>query len=189
MDWWDRTVYTQQAVWKKFLFTKHNFEIIWFSGPFWRFCFPECIQIMIRGLFLQRNDQYFKYKIWYWIKICDIYASIIKKILFRSPSGARDARNFQTPWYIESLKPRQDDCHFEDNIFTCIFLNEHVWISIDISLKYVPKGQINNIPALVQIMAWCHPVDKPLSEPMLLNLPMHICVTQPQWVNTLMNWF
>ena len=31
---------------------------------------------------------------------------------------------------------------------------ENVWISIKISLKFVPKDPINNIPALVQIMAW-----------------------------------
>ena len=30
--------------------------------------------------------------------------------------------------------------------------------SIKISLKFVPKGPINNIPALVQIMAWRRPV-------------------------------
>ena len=34
---------------------------------------------------------------------------------------------------------------------------------------------------LVQIMAWRHPVDKPLSEPMMVNLLTHICVTRPQW--------
>ena len=28
----------------------------------------------------------------------------------------------------------------------------------------MPKGPINNIPALVQIMAWPRPGDKPLSE-------------------------
>ena len=28
---------------KNFLFSKHNSEIIWFSGPFWHFCYPECI--------------------------------------------------------------------------------------------------------------------------------------------------
>ena len=39
-------------------------------------------------------------------------------------------------------------------ISKCIFLNENVWISIIISLKFVPKGPINNIPALVAIMAW-----------------------------------
>ena len=35
-----------------------------------------------------------------------------------------------------------------------IFLNENVWISIKISLKFVHQGPINDIPALVQIMAW-----------------------------------
>ena len=35
-----------------------------------------------------------------------------------------------------------------------------------ISRKFVPTGQINNIPALVQIMAWRRPGDKPLSKPM-----------------------
>ena len=37
---------------------------------------------------------------------------------------------------------------------------------VKISLKFVLKGPINNIIALVQIMAWCWPGDKPLSEPM-----------------------
>ena len=51
----------------------------------------------------------------------------------------------------------------------------------------VPKGQINNIPALVQIMAWRRPGDKPLSEPMMVSLTMHICVIRPQWVDKYMN--
>ena len=54
-----------------------------------------------------------------------------------------------------------------NDIFKCIFLNERTWISIKISLKFVVKGPINKIPALVQIMAWRRPGDKPLSEPML----------------------
>ena len=45
-----------------------------------------------------------------------------------------------------------------------IFLNENVWISIKISPKFVHQGPINDIPALVQIMAWYRPDDKPLSE-------------------------
>ena len=35
------------------------------------------------------------------------------------------------------------------------------------SLKFVPQGQINNIPVVVQIMAWRLTGDKPLSEPMM----------------------
>ena len=41
------------------------------------------------------------------------------------------------------------------------------------------------MPALVQIMAWHHPGDKPLSVPMMVSLLTHICVTRPQWVNSL----
>ena len=42
-------------------------------------------------------------------------------------------------------------------------LNENIWISIEISLEIIPQGSINNIPALIQIMAWRRPGDKPLS--------------------------
>ena len=42
--------------------------------------------------------------------------------------------------------------------------NDNVYSSIQILLKCVPEGQINNIPALVQVMVWCRPDDKPLSE-------------------------
>ena len=83
---------------------------------------------------------------------------------------------------VNTLGPRQNGRHFADDIFKCIFLNENVWISIKISLKFIPKGPINNIPALVQIMAWRRRGDKPLSEAMILNLPTHICVSRPQWV-------
>ena len=51
--------------------------------------------------------------------------------------------------WINSMRPKPNIHHFADNIFKCIFLNENVLISIKISLKFVPKGQINNIPALV----------------------------------------
>ena len=49
-------------------------------------------------------------------------------------------------------------------------MNEDVWVLIKIPLKFVNKGQINNIPALVQIMAWRRPGGKPLSEPMMAQL-------------------
>ena len=84
---------------------------------------------------------------------------------------------------INTLGPRQNGRHFADDMCKCVFLNENVWIPIEISLKFVPKGSINNNPALFQIMAWRRPGDKPLSEPMMVGLPTHICVTRPQWVN------
>ena len=48
---------------------------------------------------------------------------------------------------------------------------------------FFPKGSINIIPALVQIMAWRRSDDKPLTEPMVVSLLMHIWVTRPEWVN------
>ena len=81
-----------------------------------------------------------------------------------------------------TLRPRQNGRHFPD-IFKWIFLNENIGISINISPKFVPRGPINNIPTLVQVMAWRRPGDKPLSEPMMVRLPTHIWVTRPQWVN------
>ena len=44
------------------------------------------------------------------------------------------------------------------------------------------QGPTNNIPASVQIMAWRRSGDKPLTEPMMIGLVTHICVTRPQWV-------
>ena len=89
---------------------------------------------------------------------------------------------------IITLRPRQNGRHFADNILKCIFLIENIWNSINISLKFVRKGRINNI-SLVQIMAWRRAGDKPLSEPTMVSLPTHICVTRPQWVmQTVQSW-
>ena len=87
-------------------------------------------------------------------------------------------------WRINTLRPRQTGCHFADDIFKSIFLNENVWIPIKISLKFAPKGPINNNPSLVQIIVWRRPGAKPLFEPMMGSLLTHICVTRPQWVNS-----
>ena len=46
-------------------------------------------------------------------------------------------------------------------------MNDKFCISIKISLRFVHKGPINNIPALAQILAWIRIGDKALSEPML----------------------
>ena len=62
---------------------------------------------------------------------------------------------------------------FRKRYFRMHFLNGNLSISIKISLKVVPRGRINNIPALDQIMAWRRPGDKPLSEPVLVSLLTH----------------
>ena len=86
--------------------------------------------------------------------------------------------------------------------YTCTFMSWHVlfihlhieaetkwtpfhrrhFLPVKMSLKLVPYGPINNISALVQIMAWRRSGDKPLSEPMMIGLPTHTWVTRPQWV-------
>ena len=68
------------------------------------------------------------------------------------------------------------------------FSNVISWKKIfEFQLKYhwsksVPKGPTNNIPALVQMLAWRRPGDKPLSEPVVVSLLTHVCVTWPEWV-------
>ena len=96
------------------------------------------------------------------------------------PRYFKTNNEYQDNTPVNTLRPRQDGRHFADDIFKRIFLNENVSISIKISLKFIPNGPIDNIPALVQIMAWRRLGDKPLYEPMLVSLLTHICVTRPQ---------
>ena len=65
---------------------------------------------------------------------------------------------------------RDDIDSILQDIFKCIFFNENALILSKISLKFIPKGPINNIAALVQKMAWRQPSD--------------ISIIQPQWVNS-----
>ena len=88
---------------------------------------------------------------------------------------------------LNTFRPRQNGRHFPYDIFKRIFWNENVWILIKNSLTYVPKGPINNNPALLQIMAWRQTViwtyfglfsiawlgAKPLSEPILDYFQLH----------------
>ena len=90
-----------------------------------------------------------------------------------SPYGVTRAQ------WVNTLRPSKMAARWHLKL---ILLNENVCISIEISLKFVTRCPINNILALVQIMAWRRPGDKPLSEPMVVTLLSHICVTRPQWV-------
>ena len=84
---------------------------------------------------------------------------------------------------INMLRPREQSCRcFADDIFKLIFLNEDKWISLKISLMFVPRARINNIPALVQILAWHLLGDKPLSQPMMASSLTHVSVTRWEWV-------
>ena len=69
--------------------------------------------------------------------------------------------------FLNSSPPGQNGRHFSDNIFKCIFMREKSCMSIRILLKFVSKSPIDNISALVPVMAWRQTGDKPLPEPML----------------------
>ena len=50
---------------------------------------------------------------------------------------------------FNTFRPRQNGRHFANDIFKWIFLNENIWIWINMSLKYDPDGQVEKIPSLV----------------------------------------
>ena len=74
--------------------------------------------------------------------------------------------------FLAEKLPLDIECAMQ--ICPCGFVQGH--------LKHWGRDNINNIPTLVQVMAWRRPGDKPLSEPMMVRLPTHICVTRLQWV-------
>ena len=71
---------------------------------------------------------------------------------------------------LNSSPPGQDGHHFADDIFWCIFLNENVRSWIEIWLKFVLNGSIEDKPALVQVMACGRTGDKLLPEPMVTQI-------------------
>ena len=79
-----------------------------------------------------------------------------------------------------TLGPRLNGRHFPDDIFKGTFLNDNVYISIKISLKFVSNGPINNIPALVQTSHY-------LNQCWLVY--WRICVTRPNWVTIVQSFW
>ena len=111
--------------------------------------------------------------------------------LFQCPSKHGSVHGQKSNWSqsVNTLRPKQNCCHFaDDNLLKYIFFYENVWISFKISLTCVVRVPINNIPVLVHIMAWRLPGNNPLSEPMMVSLLMHICVTRPLWVKPMNTW-
>ena len=98
------------------------------------------------------------------------------------PDNSLD-QTYVTCMHINTLRPRQMDA-----ISQTTFSNAFSWMKMfEFWLKFpwslFPRVPINNIPALVQMMAWRRPGDKPLSELMMVSLLTHICITRPRWVN------
>ena len=73
--------------------------------------------------------------------------------------------------FINSSLPGKNGRHFAEDIFKYSFMKEKFCIYIQTSLKFVPKGPIDNQSALAQVKAWRGTGDKPLHEPMLNYLP------------------
>ena len=141
-----------------------NHTLNWISWKVW------CLY-SVKPLFTFKS-----HKIW-----CSRY-TWTKSLSFDSHLCSNKYFDHGTQLVISTLMPKQNGRNFADDTFKCIFLNENVRISIRFSLTLIPKGSINNYPALVQIMAWRRPGAKPISEAVMVRLPMHICVTRPQWV-------
>ena len=64
---------------------------------------------------------------------------------------------------LNTLRPRQNGRHFADDISKRIVLNGNVWLSINMSLRFVPKGPIDSIgsdnglaPARRQAIIWTY---------------------------------
>ena len=69
------------------------------------------------------------------------------------------------PFYaFYSSLPEQNDCHFADDIFKYIFMNEKFCVLIRILPTFVPTCLIDNKTASVQVTAWRRIGDNPLPE-------------------------
>ena len=115
-------------------------------------------------------------------------AAVLQAILYHVSSGSKifviyiGINSLQCVAMVTIVQSSTLVCILRPRKMAAIFFNENVLILIKILLNLIPKGPINNISALVQIMAWCSPGNKPLSEPVMTSLPTHICITRPQWV-------
>ena len=68
------------------------------------------------------------------------------------------------------------------DIFQTTFLKAFYWMKMYKSRLRFHGSLFLGVPALVQIITWRRAGNKPLSEPMMICLLTHICVTRPQWV-------
>ena len=69
----------------------------------------------------------------------------------------------QTRELINTVSPKQHGCHFADDIFKYLLLNEKFYTLFQISLKFVPEGPTDNViigsgngwgPNSQQVITW-----------------------------------
>ena len=84
---------------------------------------------------------------------------------------------------FNTLRLRQNGHHLEDDTVKFIYLRENCFLSIQILLKCILDGPVNNAVVAVQIMTWPWTGDKPLTELMMKKfIDAHMQVGL-QWVN------
>ena len=83
---------------------------------------------------------------------------------------------------FNTMSPRQNGRYFSYGIFTCILLKENAWISIKMSVKFVPEGPINTIPTLDYILAWPQSGDKTLSK--WWHSSTDSSIRHPNWISS-----
>ena len=137
--------------------TDHKALYLWFYGKkpwhlvrYWnspKLCHIHHTSIMGWGLCLSNHQAFIKSG-----SICDKRSHWLNagklqqnwKLFRQSPHS-----NMIVGISVNSSPPGQNGCHFTDDIFRCIFMNDKFCILIKISLKLVRKGPIGNNPALV----------------------------------------
>ena len=111
-----------------------------------------------------------------WLLIISNTFALIKRYF---QNGRRDLAKTLFTLRFSTRLSIQNGSHFTEDIFTCIFLNEKVWIVIEMLLKFVSKDQIYNKSSPVQVMAWRRIGDRPLPKPMMTQF------SRPRWVKVL----
>ena len=86
-------------------------------------------------------------------------------------------------YYLNALRPRQDDCNFANNNLKWILLMKIYEFLLIFRWSLILRVQLTIFQHFGQVVAWHWPGNKPLSKCVLFSLLTHIRVTLAQWVN------
>ena len=116
--------------------------------------------------------------------VCKLSATLFRPQRAKCSVGIKERYDTVNTQVINTLRPRQDGHHFEDDIFKFIFLYENWFILLEFHWDLFPMFQSISKLVLVQIMAWHRAGDKPLYKPRWHSLLTHICLTRCRRVKT-----